>query len=133
MSERRPATDTTSESVYAASGQVWKMWVAGMAFVLAGVGTIVSQQSMFEDLEPFRAWATLASIVLGLGSLAFASLAVRCPSCRARWVWIAVSEQDYRTWTDWLPALKACPRCGFKASPNVHEDIASNPSNRRIT
>src|SRR5688572_23535265 len=99
MSERRSNADTTSESVHAASGQIWKLWVAGTAFVLSGLSMIVSQQSVFEELEPFRVWATIGSMLFGLGSLAFASLAVRCPSCGARWVWIAISELDYRTWT----------------------------------
>jgi len=35
----------------------------------------------------------MSSVVIGLGSLVFACVAVRCPGCQAPWVWMAVSGQ----------------------------------------
>src|SRR6266545_452903 len=58
----------------------------------------------------------LSGMVLTLGGLLFACIGVRCPKCRARWVWMAVSERCSTTYGTWLIALSACPRCGDDGS-----------------
>jgi hypothetical protein len=54
--------------------------------------------------------------VLSIGALAvglWLCLAVRCPRCKARLVWIAAREYPIGGWLSWLLELTSCPRCGF--------------------
>jgi hypothetical protein len=39
---------------------------------------------------------------------------VRCPNCRDRWLWRAMSRKDDSEWLKWLIALDACPKCDTK-------------------
>jgi hypothetical protein len=42
--------------------------------------------------------------------------AVRCPSCGARIVWIAIYEQGMNNWMRWLLSLVECPKCRHRPS-----------------
>ena len=53
----------------------------------------------------------LLGALLGLSGLLFGLLAIRCPLCGARWVWLAVSEQPASRWFQWLDSQRACPSC----------------------
>jgi predicted RNA-binding Zn-ribbon protein involved in translation (DUF1610 family) len=100
------------------SGQTWNIAVAGLCLLVAAIATGLAQiglQSVGTALE----WTALIGAVSGLGALVFGSLAVRCPDCGARWVWMAVSERDHNEWMPWLLTLHACPRCGYGASEEM--------------
>ena len=104
--------DDEFQSIYETSRQTWKVVTAGTAF---GIGTLLAIGSLFRIplVADLGFSGTLASIGLVFGALAFGSLMIRCPSCKARWVWIAVSERDASDWWPWLLGLEFCPRCGF--------------------
>jgi hypothetical protein len=103
-------------SIYVVSGQAWKIAGAGIALVLGLVVTL----ARWLELPPVADMGiigALATAILVLGSLAFAARTVRCPTCDARWVWIAVSERDHREWLSWALGLEFCPRCGYGSRP----------------
>lgn len=84
------------------------------------------------DQPPFGTapeWTVLVSVIFGLGALVFGSLAVRCPDCGARWVWIAISERDHNEWLPWLLTLAACPKCGYGAPEEVRAQVAASSAN----
>ena len=53
----------------------------------------------------------LVGALLAVAGLLFGVLAIRCPCCGARWVWLAVSEQPASRWFQWLDSQTACPSC----------------------
>jgi len=54
----------------------------------------------------------IAFLMLGLGSMLFAFIAVRCPECNYHWVWVAASKKNKSEWPMWFLKLEKCPRCG---------------------
>jgi hypothetical protein len=53
----------------------------------------------------------LGGLLIAASGLSFLCLAVKCPSCKARWAWIALSTQGIGKWLDWLSRLNECPKC----------------------
>jgi len=89
-----------------ATGQSWKFNTA-IATVI--VGGVVYWASKRLDNE-YVFWT---SCVIMFGGLIFGCTSIRCPACRARLMWKAVSERDHREWGGWLLSLDRCPMCGF--------------------
>ena len=115
-------------SIYVVSGQAWKIAVAGIALL---AGLVVSLASWLElpPVADLGIIGALSTTILVLGSLAFAAWAVRCPTCDARWVWIAVSERDHGEWLPWALGLEFCPRCGYGSRPYApRSTLGSNAS-----
>ena len=67
----------------------------------------------------------LGGMVVGLLSLIATWFSIRCPKCRAPWLWMAVSTQNYNRWGDWIFALKACPKCGYDGKEHHEEQNGS--------
>jgi hypothetical protein len=63
-----------------------------------------------DDVFAFMLLSTLvAAFVVAL----WLCLAIRCPRCKAKIVWIAVHEHATDKWLLWLLGLTICPRCNF--------------------
>jgi DNA-directed RNA polymerase subunit RPC12/RpoP len=74
------------------------------------------------SLDGFSAFKmSCVGIGLGLGAGLITCLAVRCPRCSARWLWMAVSEQSHTRYLKWLAELNACPRCGYPGTASRAE------------
>lgn len=55
----------------------------------------------------------LISVAAGILIGIFACTSIRCPECRLKWVWHAVSKKDVNQWIPWLLSFEKCPRCEF--------------------
>lgn len=120
-------------SISVVSGQAWKIAVAGMT-LLGGVGLTLARWLELPPVAGLDIWGELVTVILVLGSLAFASWAVRCPTCDARWIWLAVSERDHREWLSWAMGLEFCPRCGYGSRPYTHQKtLGSNATDTAST
>ena len=97
------------KSVLARSGQLWKV-IGGVSAILIG-GTALVYGIASDTADGGGLLWIFAGMFLVFGGLAFACLAVRCPKCGARWVWMAVSQQSSSNYGVWLVALSECPRC----------------------
>jgi hypothetical protein len=51
----------------------------------------------------------------------FACLAIRCPECKLKWVWHAVSKKDVNQWVTWLLSFEKCPHCEEKTVFNKED------------
>jgi hypothetical protein len=49
----------------------------------------------------------------GVGCGIIACLTIRCPECRSKLLWIAVSSHSMSEWLPWLLSVTSCPVCGF--------------------
>jgi hypothetical protein len=99
------------KSVISKTRQVWKLSVSFTVEMLAGVGMMYAQSQIGVLSSSDFTLIMLSSVVLGLSAFAFGCLSVRCPECRTRWVWMAVSKQHTDAWLPWLMSLSACPSC----------------------
>ena len=85
-----------------------------MLFALLGGGAVAASRAMSSSQGNAWLLVDLAGIVVGLlGGLVFPSLSIRCPRCRVRWFWMAISSQKHDEWFSWLFAAEACPECGY--------------------
>ena len=111
------------------SGQTWKIAAGGLCLLVAVIAAGFAQLGPPPLFGTAPEWTALISAVFGLGALMFGSLAVRCPDCRARWVWMAVSEQNHNELIRWLLTLHACPKCGYGAPQEVRAQVAASSAN----
>ena len=100
---------------------MWKLGLAALALAVAGIGMVLGETILSSISADRYVAVMMSSVVIGLGSLVFACVALRCPCCQARWVWMAVSGQAPIEWLPWLMSLVQCPRCDVKLT-------ASSPS-----
>jgi len=100
-----------ASSVIRKTGQWWKLAAATWA-LLIGVSTYLIAKLLPE--APAFALATAVGavgIVVALFSVVLACYSIRCPSCGARWILLALSGQSVGGWGHWLMSLSACPKC----------------------
>ena len=98
--------------------QRWKLWLAAAA--AAGVAAayfVPEEAAAVLSLRPlmFRSVAT----AIGLSAMFVASTSVRCPNCRLKLVWHAMSTNSANDWLRWLLNAKSCPVCGYHPPPGV--------------
>jgi len=97
--------------------QMWKLPAFLVAFPAVGLALMIALVWDVVEL-PVR-----HSIVLYLSSLAvlvisyaWVLLTVRCPSCGARVLWLAVKTKTPGEWFNWVVDLESCPICGSDGS-----------------
>jgi hypothetical protein len=56
-------------------------------------------------------------------------LTIRCPSCKLKLVFYALTNKKSNIWLSWLLDLKVCPKCGF-ANPHCNREDASTRHNK---
>ncbi len=93
-------------NVIKTSRQRWQVAVGGLLL-------LPSAYLAFFDRGATHELLTLFWVLCAVGALAFTGTGVRCPACRARWVWMAVSKQRHNAWLPWLLKLESCPSCGY--------------------
>lgn len=50
-------------------------------------------------------------IIIGIISFVFGCFSIRCPICKAPWVWLGVSGKGSNKWLHWLLSRSKCPKC----------------------
>jgi len=93
-------------NVIKGSRQRWKVAAGGLLLIPAAYLAVFDHGASHELLTLFGVFCAAAALVL-------CCTAVRCPVCRARWVWMAASKQRHNVWLTWLLNLEACPSCGY--------------------
>jgi hypothetical protein len=96
------------------AGQLWKVWTTIAIAVLGAVTVWLGQSRLPSDTSKDSSGLILLLSGIGVtfGALAWAVWSVRCPTCRAKLFWRALSEQGAGAWLHWLLAHAQCPFCG---------------------
>lgn len=98
-------------SIVSATNQSWKMntfylslGVSGL-FMFAGdyIGNLVSMS------QP--AYLNIAGTLLSMVSFIAICLSIKCPKCKDKWLWRAVSNSKSGDWLFWLKSQTSCPVC----------------------
>ncbi len=116
------STEVTVErkSVFAASRQIWKL-VVGLTLLIGGgttsavVTLLLGAHGAFANNEPVYDLRA-ASTTLALVGFAYLCTQVRCPQCRAKWIWMGASGKLNPKSLDTLATLEHCPKCGYPGS-----------------
>jgi len=66
--------------------------------------------------RPIAPWVLLSGFTLAIPALAGLCLFLRCPQCRERVVWNAVSKGSHPGGMNALLASAQCPSCGFSSA-----------------
>lgn len=99
------------------SGQQWKITVGvvvlpSVGMALVGLTVLFSQKAATDATLAVKLFAVaLGSLSLACASYAWATLTVRCTTCGARWLWMAVRDRGPMDWLPWLRRLARCPVC----------------------
>jgi hypothetical protein len=98
-------------SIIKKTGQIWKLNVTFLS-LMSGSGLLFYGVHIM-DTKPYASVAPLVvgGLIIDLASVIFGCLSVRCPHCKARWLWQAVSSQSPGNWLSWLMSRTECPKC----------------------
>ena len=92
----------------------------GVVFALCMLGClmVLSVEPLeWVDLNrPIGPWVLLSGFALAIPAFIGLCAFVRCPRCRARIVWHAVSRDAHPRGTNGLLIATKCPICGFSAA-----------------
>jgi len=105
------------QSIIHKSGQWWKAHLSFWSMMAGGVSLFISVRLMSGPSDAgsdamYVLALFLGSLALIFGAIVFACVSIRCPACRAPWVWLGVNGKSHRSWLTWLLSQPACPVCG---------------------
>jgi hypothetical protein len=104
----------TNKSKIRKSKQEWKLYSSFIGFVIAGgvmFYGIKQTTAGTETTIDLILYSLVAEIIIGV----FACGSIRCPECKLKWVWHAVSKKDSNQWVSWLLSFEECPQCAAGA------------------
>ena len=97
------------------SGQAWKL-VIFYLFILSELLLIVAFVMAVNDVRLVGGVDSIqlavAFVAVGLGSLAWLCLSVRCPRCGYKPVWKILRQAEATSWLVTVHKLDRCPSCG---------------------
>lgn len=97
-------------SIIKKSKQMWKLKLTFLLTIIGGLAFFYGMQMINKDVQPkIVVPFMLGGFVLVLGSFIFASLSVRCPVCKNRWLWESISKKSSNDWLAWLLSYSMCP------------------------
>ena len=100
-----------NESIIKKTGQWWKL---GLSFFGELLGVVIMFFGL-SNLEKNNLFFILAliGITIGLASFIFFCISIKCPNCKEKWAWLAVSKKNPNKWLNWLITQSKCPKCDY--------------------
>jgi hypothetical protein len=103
-------------SVLTKTRQRWKLW-GGFGGQAVGLGAL-----WFGLRDGGNTEFALIGLLFAVLTTIAPWVVIRCRSCGARWLWMAMRTQSPLGWLGWLNAQTVCPRCGD--DPGVRSSFA---------
>ncbi len=95
------------------SNQLWKIIIVAIIALLCG-SVIIFQSFLYNPVgENTTFIAVLVATLLGPISILWGSLSIKCPKCKLKIFWYAVSKLKVNTWFIWILGFEECPKCGY--------------------
>ena len=102
--------------------------------ILAFTGLVLgAAMSFFASAFPHRVHSGVGTIfnvvglTVALSCFLFACRAIRCPACRAKWVWDAMRQHAANRWLYALLGARVCPVCGYPDTLSTRRsDVCAN-------
>jgi hypothetical protein len=92
------------------TNQSWKLVLSLLGLLIGGAGMLYGIHVMKEGGN-LSVCIDLASLVTMFLTSLFAVISIRCPNCKLKWVWYAVSTKEVGEWLPWLISFQSCPCC----------------------
>ena len=103
------------DALLRATGQIWKLVVAGMVLPWP---TLFLCLTVLRDLGSGRThFVELLFILVSVGLIAALLASVRCPRCRVRWLRRVLKDPDGTPALTRFLNMRSCPECGYRAEP----------------
>ena len=98
-------------SILISTNQNWKMKVFYLSLGIAAL--FIFGGNYFGNLVSLSqpAYINIAGVLVGLLSFLVACLSIKCPICKDKWLWRAVSKNKSGDWLFWLKSQTSCPVC----------------------
>jgi hypothetical protein len=99
------------------AGQLWRV-ALGWTLIAAGLATIYGCLNGWfgkQSDETFVLLVVSANLV-NVASFVWMIRTIRCPHCRLRLFWYALSAKGHPTGLGWFHSFSACPGCGADSS-----------------
>ena len=91
---------------------MWKIITVVIIALLSG-SVIIFQGFLYEPVgENTTMIAVIIATLLGSISLIWGSLSIKCPKCKLKLFWYAVSKLNSSSWFIWILGFEECPQCG---------------------
>jgi len=100
----------TTQSKIRKTKQEWKLVCSFVCLLISGGGIFYGINKM-HDGGNLAVYIDLFSVATGILVGIFACTSIRCPECRLKWVWYAVSKKAANQWVPWLLSFEKCPQC----------------------
>lgn len=98
-------------SIIKKTGQMWKLYLSFILLLLGVASLFIGIKIAEIKSHSLAAFLVLGGLIVGLSSLIFGIVSVRCPNCKAPWLWQGMSGQSPGNWLIWLMSRTACPKC----------------------
>lgn len=100
-------------SLLKTTNQMWKLYLPMTMMVICGGGILF--QGTLSELIGKGTTLTLVGLggLFGMASFILATFWIRCPKCKLKLFYFAVSKQELGSWLPWLLSQKTCPKCNF--------------------
>jgi hypothetical protein len=95
------------------SDQLWKLNL-GTLLLVCGFGLVLFPlvaRQLFAERQELLILIMITGLLIGLGGGLWAWFSIKCPSCKARLVWLSFTKQFDKNWLLSLVSLTRCPIC----------------------
>lgn len=98
-------------SIIKKSGQMWKLQLSFILIVIGGISLLFGIKMTNTQPDSISISLVFGGIIVSLASLIFGIVSVRCPICKAPWLWLGISGKSSGEWLSWLLSRTECPKC----------------------
>jgi len=100
------------KAVIVRTGQAWKALVLVFGSVLSAISLFSGLAMLGGEAQPLGLSLVLFGIGTFTASASFACIYIRCPHCKARWIWLGIAHSNAADWISSLFAQRVCRVCG---------------------
>jgi len=104
------------KTILGTTNQIWKMNAFYLSLTVAAIfmfgGSYLGKALSISQ----PVYINISGVFIGLVSFLIACLSIKCPNCKDKWFWRAVSKSESGAWLFWFKSQLSCPVCKQGAS-----------------
>jgi hypothetical protein len=102
------------------TGQTWKV-VFGWTVIAAGLAIIYGCLNGWFGSQSSETFAlvVLCANLANVGAFVWMVQSIRCPRCRLRLFWHALSSKEHPSGLRWFSSFEECPSCRYQPTQGI--------------